>query len=93
MRGLERYAPLTGLLFVVLVIVSTIIVGETPSADDGPPRRSGYWADNKDEVIAGSIVAAFSTVSLLWFAGRVARDAGGVRGRPGRDWPRPLSAA
>ena len=69
MRGLERFAPLTGLLFVVLVIVSTIVVGETPSADDGAAKAVGYWADNKDEVIAGSIIAAISTVVMLWFAG------------------------
>jgi hypothetical protein len=69
MRGLERYAPLTGVLFVLLVIVSTIIVGETPSADDGPGKAVGFWANNKDEVIAGAIVAAFSTVAMLWFAG------------------------
>jgi hypothetical protein len=69
MRGLERYAPLTGLLFVVFVIISTIVVGETPSADDGAAKAVGYWADNKDEVIAGAIIAAFSTVFMLWFAG------------------------
>lgn len=69
MRGLERYAPLTGVLFVVFVIASTIIVGETPAADDGPAEAVGYWARNKDEVIAGAIVAAISTVFLLWFAG------------------------
>ena len=69
MRGLERFAPLTGLLFVVFVIISTIVVGETPSADDGAAKAVGYWADNKDEVIAGAIIAAFSTVFMLWFAG------------------------
>jgi hypothetical protein len=69
MRGLERFAPLTGVLFVLLVIVSTIIVGETPSADDGAAKAVGYWAANRDEVIAGAIVAAFSTAAMLWFAG------------------------
>jgi hypothetical protein len=69
MRGLERYAPLSGLLFVVFVIISTIVVGETPSADDGAAKAVGYWADNKDEVIAGAIIAAISTVFMLWFAG------------------------
>jgi hypothetical protein len=69
MRGLERYAPLTGVLFVVFVIISTIVVGETPSADDGAAKAVGFWAANKDEVIAGAIIAAFSTVFMLWFAG------------------------
>ena len=69
MRGLERYAPLSGVLFVVFVIVSTIVVGETPSADDGAAKAVGFWAANKDEVIAGAIIAAISTVFMLWFAG------------------------
>jgi hypothetical protein len=69
MRGLERFAPLTGLVFVVLVIVSAIVVGETPSADDGAAKAVGWWAANKDEVIAGSIIAAISTAFMLWFAG------------------------
>jgi hypothetical protein len=69
MRGLERYAPLSGVLFVVFVIISTIVVGETPSADDGAAKAVGFWADNKDQVIAGAIIAAISTVFMLWFAG------------------------
>ena len=91
MRGLERYAPLTGLLFVVFVIISTIVVGETPSADDGAAKAVGYWANNKDDVIAGAIIAAFSTVFMLWFAG-VWRRRWQPPKVPGRGWPRPLSA-
>ena len=61
------------------MIISTIVVGETPSADDGAAKAVGYWADNKDEVIAGAIIAAFSTVFDAVVRGSVARDPGSVR--------------
>ena len=38
MRGLERYAPLTGVLFVLLVIVAVIVGGETPGAKTASSR-------------------------------------------------------
>jgi hypothetical protein len=69
MRGLERFAPLTGIGFVVLVIVAVIVGGETPGADDGIVKVVNYWKDNQDQAIASAIIAAISTVFLLWFAG------------------------
>jgi hypothetical protein len=69
MRGLERYAPLSGLLFVVLVIVAVIVGGESPDADDGLAKVVKYWNDNQDQAIVTSIIAAFSAIALLWFAG------------------------
>ena len=69
MRGLERYAPLTGLLFVVLVLIAVIVGGETPGANDGIVKVVAYWQNNDDQAIAASIIAAFSTVAMLWFAG------------------------
>ncbi len=69
MRGLERYAPLTGLLFVVLVIAAVIVGGESPGANDPIGEVIDYWRDNDDRAIVASLIAAFSTVALVWFAG------------------------
>jgi hypothetical protein len=69
MRGLERFAPLSGLLFVVLVLAAVIVGGETPGANDSLAKVIDYWRDNDDQAIAASIIAAFSAVALLWFAG------------------------
>ena len=69
MRGLERFAPLTGLLFVLLVIIAVIVGGETPGANDGIGEVLEYWQDNDDQNVAASIIAAYSAVALLWFAG------------------------
>lgn len=69
MRGLERYAPLTGLLFVLLVIAAVIVGGESPGANDPINEVIEYWQENDDRAIAASIIAAFSAAALLWFAG------------------------
>lgn len=69
MRGLERFAPLTGLLFVVLVVVAVVVGGESPAADDPIGDVLEFWNDNKDEQIVAAIIAAFSAVALLWFLG------------------------
>jgi hypothetical protein len=69
MRGLERFAPLAGVAFVVLVIVAVIVGGETPAADDPIEEVVDYWNDNQDQAIVASILAALSTVFFLWFAG------------------------
>jgi hypothetical protein len=69
MRGLERFAPLTGIGFVILVVVAVIVGGETPDADDGIVKVVNYWKDNQDQAIASAIIAGFSAAFLLWFAG------------------------
>ena len=69
MRGLERFAPLTGLLFVVLVIIAVIVGGESPGANDPLREVIDYWSENDEQAVAASIIAAYSVIALLWFAG------------------------
>jgi hypothetical protein len=84
MRGLERFAPLTGLAFVVLVLVAVIVGGESPSATDPIGEVVDYWKDNQDRAIAASIIAAFSAVALLWFAGVLRSVLAAAEGPPAR---------
>ncbi|MGH2978460.1 MAG: hypothetical protein ACRDLQ_02325 [Solirubrobacterales bacterium] len=84
MRGLERFAPLTGVAFVILVIVAVIVGGETPAADDPLAEVVEYWNDNKDQNIVAAIIAAISTVFLLWFAGVLRAVLAAAEGAPAR---------
>jgi hypothetical protein len=43
--------------------------GETPGANDSLAEVIDYWQNNDEQAVAASIIAAFSTVALLWFAG------------------------
>ena len=66
---LERLAPLSGLIFMALLIVAFAVGGDTPDVDDSTEDVVALWTDNKDENIASAIIGAFSTLFLVWFAG------------------------
>jgi hypothetical protein len=84
MRGLERFAPLTGLGFVLLVLLAVIVGGESPGADDSLAQVVDYWDENQDQAIWASIIAAISTVFLLWFAGVWRATLAAAEGGPAR---------
>ena len=67
-RGLERFAPLSGAVFVVLLVVGVLIGGETPDDDDSQQSIVQFWTENDDEQIWSVIVAAWSMVFFMWFA-------------------------
>jgi hypothetical protein len=62
-----RYAPLSGILFVVLLVVSFFIGGDTPDSNDSTQKVIQLWSDNDSKQIAGAIVGAVATVPFLWF--------------------------
>jgi hypothetical protein len=67
-RGLERFAPLTGVVFVGLIVLAIIIGGETPDNDDSRQAIVDFWRDNDTAQIWSNIVGAWATVFFLWFA-------------------------
>ena len=66
-------APLTGALFVVLTVVSMIVAGEPPDADDPVEDIVEFWADNDTAVLIGSMVEALGAVALIFFAASLHR--------------------
>jgi hypothetical protein len=67
-RGLARFAPLTGVVFVVLIVLAVIIGGETPDNGDSALKIARYWKDHDTEQIWTSVIAAWGTVFFVWFA-------------------------
>jgi hypothetical protein len=67
-RGLQRLAPLTGVVFVALIVLAIIIGGETPDNDDSRQAIVEFWSDNDDAQIWSNIIGAWATVFFLWFA-------------------------
>ncbi|MGI8795009.1 MAG: DUF4386 family protein [Acidimicrobiia bacterium] len=72
-ENVRRLAPLTGVLFVVLVFVSFIIGGEPPGADDPPREIVEWWADHEGQTIFGALLASLGAVALVFFAATVRR--------------------
>jgi hypothetical protein len=67
---LERLAPLTGLVSVVLLIIGAVVIS---NYDYLPPAEivADYLNGNPSRVSAGAYVASLSAFFFIWFAGSV----------------------
>jgi hypothetical protein len=64
-----RFAPLTGIAFVVLLVIGFIPVGgDTPSLDDPASKITSFYADNQGKEIAAVILVALAALFLAFFA-------------------------
>lgn len=65
---LERFAPLTGVIFFALIVFLLVFSGETPNVDDPTREVVSYWTENDTKEIVVSIIGLISSVFFLWFA-------------------------
>lgn len=83
-RRWERFAPLTGVLFVVLTVAS-IVIGTSNAPEDFPAPVEEiveYYADDPGMIILSAWVGLLGSFFLIWFGGSVRarlRDAGEER--------------
>ena len=64
----KSWVPLSGVAFVLLVIIGGIIGGEPPSVEDPVQEIVDHYVDNKDEIMIGSLVAMIGVFFFLVFA-------------------------
>jgi hypothetical protein len=76
----KMIGPLTGILFVVLLIAAFLIGGETPETDDSPREIVDFYLDNEDSQVIASALVALGCVALVFFLGSL-RQA--LRAAPG----------
>jgi hypothetical protein len=80
----DWWTPLTGVAFLVVLVVGFIVGGEPPDADSPAQEIVDHYVDNKDSVIAGAILTGVAATLLVFFAGslrralRAAEGPGGV---------------
>jgi hypothetical protein len=66
----SRLAPLTGVLFGIIVVVAIVTGGgETPDANARPARVIAYYGTHRSEVETSAILFALAFLVLLLFAG------------------------
>lgn len=69
---LERLAPLTGLVFVGLILVTIFGFGNNePDATDSTQKVVAYWHNHHDKEMFGALIGTVAVVSLVWFGGVV----------------------
>ena len=65
----EWLLPLTGVVFIVLVIAGFIVGGEPPSTEDDPVQEIvDFYVDDKDSIYAGVFLLGLATVFFIFFA-------------------------
>jgi hypothetical protein len=72
------WAPLTGLVFVALAVVSFIVGGDTPDVDESGAEVISFYDENSGEQQAAGGLLLWAAVFFLFFAGvlrRVLRSA------------------
>jgi hypothetical protein len=78
----DKLAPLTGLIFIVLVVISIIVLGEPPEAKEGSGEIVDWYKDNQDAVYASTVLGGIALLALIVFMAHIRRvlaDAAGGR--------------
>ena len=70
----ERFAPLTGVVFFVLIAVSFALSGNTPDTDSSTADTVSYWSSHDSRQIASAIIGTFAVIFFIWF-GAILRSA------------------
>src|ERR671936_1935087 len=69
-RGLERWAALGGVLYVVFFVVGTILlVGDEPNGDASPAEVVKWYSDSghRDRISVGWVIVGLGLFFFLWF--------------------------
>jgi hypothetical protein len=69
----KMIGPLTGILFVILVIVAFAVSGETPGTDDPAEEIVDFYLDNDESQQLASALLALGCVALIFFLGSLRR--------------------
>jgi hypothetical protein len=63
-----RIAPLTGVLFVVLAVLSAILAGEPPDFDSSGEDVISFYADDDTAQTWASVLFAWAAIAFVFFA-------------------------
>src|SRR4051794_40190239 len=90
----NRWAALTGLAFLVLVVLSTIVLGDAPDPkDDAPLKIVKFYKDNDTEVYVSALLSSLGALALVFFAGYLGKVLRAASGPGHMLWSIPLAGA
>jgi len=84
----RRFDGITGLAFAVLALVSFLLPGPPPKADESAERVVTYFTQHRSDILAGDFLLMISSLLFLWFLGALRSYLRAAEGGEGR-----LSAA
>jgi hypothetical protein len=81
----ERWAPIGGIVFVVLMVVGSSLVGDVPAPDAPEQEIASYFADGDNHMrnIIGAYLWIVGALAFLWFLTRLRSDLRSAEGGTG----------
>jgi hypothetical protein len=67
-RG-RKFAPLSGVIAVLLFVIAAIVAGETPDFDEASEEVVSFYVEEESSQIVASILAAYGALFLIFFVG------------------------
>jgi hypothetical protein len=68
-KGMARFAPLAGVLFLLLAIATALTSGDPPDADAPTNEIAEWWKDNDTKNAISAVLGVYAAGVLVWFAG------------------------
>jgi hypothetical protein len=81
---LERLAPLTGVGFLILIVIGFVVGGSTPDIDDPAAEVVAFWRDNTGRQYTSAWLVGVAALFLLWFGGSLRSAISRAEGGDGR---------
>ena len=66
-KGWERYGAVGGIVFVVLLLLSTFMVSQPPHVDASTLKIAKYFLDHPNRILASQMIGAFAVLGFVWF--------------------------
>jgi hypothetical protein len=63
----ERFAPLTGVVFFILIAVTFALSSDTPDANDSTSDVVSFWSAHDSRLIVASLLGTLAVIFLVWF--------------------------
>src|SRR5262245_35600991 len=73
---IERWAPFAGIVFVVLLVVGSMLVGAVPEPNASQQDVTAYLSDGSAQMrsIVGAYLWVIGALAFLWFLTRLRSD-------------------
>jgi hypothetical protein len=65
----ERFAPLIGVVFFVLIAITLALSNDTPDTNSSTADTVSYWSAHDSRLIASAIIGTFAVIFFIWFGG------------------------
>ena len=66
-KGWERYGAVGGIVFVVLLLLSTFMVSQPPHVDASTLKIAKYFLDHPNRILASQMIGTFAVLGFVWF--------------------------